>query len=114
MTDLLTYDILTYNIVTKKKKQAEIDIVGVPMPGEDTYIIGSCKFRNEKIGVAELELMREYSKVFGKGSKYIYYIFSLGGFTNDLMECQQRNEVILVTLEDMYDIGNMKCKVQMK
>ena len=47
--------------------------------------------------------------------QYINFIlFSLGGFTNDLMECQQRNEVVLVTLEDMYDIGNMKCKDQMK
>ena len=29
------------------------------------YIIGSCKYRNEKIGLDELELIREYAAVFG-------------------------------------------------
>lgn len=31
----------------KKKKQIQIDIVGTPVEGKD-YIIGSCKYRNEK------------------------------------------------------------------
>ena len=29
----------------------------------------------------ELELLREYASVFGKGSRYYYYIFSKAGFT---------------------------------
>ena len=59
----------------KKKKQIQIDIVGTPVEGKD-YIIGSCKYRNEKIGVDELDLIRDYASVFGKGSNYHYYIFS--------------------------------------
>ena len=39
------------------------------------YIIGSCKYRNETIGVDELELLKHYATVFGKGKKYHYYIF---------------------------------------
>lgn len=85
----------------KKKKQIQIDIVGTPAEGKD-YIIGSCKYRNEKIGLDELELLREYAAVFGKGMNYHYYIFSKGGFTDGLLQAQERGEVRLVTLEELY------------
>lgn len=66
------------------------------------YIIGSCKYRNEKIGVDELDLMQDYASVFGKGNNYHYYIFSKGGFTDGLLQAQERGEVQLITLEDLY------------
>ena len=50
---------------SKRKKQIQIDIVGTPVEGKG-YIIGSCKYRNEKIGMDELELLRDYASVFGK------------------------------------------------
>ena len=86
---------------SKKKKRIQIDIVGTPAEGKD-YIIGSCKYRNEKIGVDELDLLREYAAVFGKGANYHYYIFSKGGFTEGLLQAQERGEVRLVTLEELY------------
>ena len=58
----------------KEKKEVQIDIVGTPVEGKE-YIIGSCKYRNETIGVDELELLKHYATVFGKGKKYHYYIF---------------------------------------
>ncbi len=85
----------------KKKRQIQIDIVGTPVEGKD-YIIGSCKYRNEKIGVDELDLIRDYASVFGKGNNYHYYIFSKGGFTDGLLQAQERGEVRLITLEDLY------------
>lgn len=85
----------------KKKKQVQIDIVGTPVEGKD-YIIGSCKYRNEKIGVDELELLRDYAAVFGKGTRYYYFIFSKGGFTDGLLQAQERGEVQLITLEELY------------
>lgn len=85
----------------KKKKQIQIDIVGTPVQGND-YIIGSCKYRNEKIGVDELNLIRDYASVLGKGNNYHYYIFSKGGFTDGLLQAQDRGEVDLITLEDLY------------
>lgn len=85
----------------KKKKQIQIDIVGTPVNGKD-YIIGSCKYRNEKIGVDELNLIRDYASVFGKGNNYHYYIFSKGGFTSGLLQAQEHGEVHLITLEDLY------------
>lgn len=50
----------------------------------------------------ELDLLREYASVFGKGTVYHYYIFSKGGFTAGLREAQARGEVRLVTLQDLY------------
>lgn len=85
----------------KNKKQVQIDIVGTPVKG-DEYIIGSCKYQNEKIGLDELELIREYAQVFGKGKKYYYYIFSKGGFTEGLIQAKNRGEVRLIGLDDLY------------
>ena len=85
----------------KKKKQIQIDIVDAPVEGRD-YIIGSCKYRNEKIGLDELELIRECASVFGKGLNYHYFIFSKGGFTEGLLQAQDRGEVRLLTLADIF------------
>ena len=83
------------------KKEVQIDIVGTSSDSCE-YIIGSCKYNNEKIGVDELELLRHYASVFGKGSRYHYYIFSKGGFTDGLRELGDKGEVSLFTLEDIY------------
>ena len=85
----------------KNRKEVQIDIVGIPPEGSE-YIIGSCKYRNEKIGTGELELLKEYAEVFGRGEKYHYYIFSKGGFTEGLKEAAVKENVCLLTLEDMY------------
>ena len=87
---------------TKARKEVQIDIVGTPTEGNE-YIIGSCKYRNTPIGVDELELLKHYAKVFGKGETYHFYIFSKGGFTQGLQECAQHGEVRLVTLQEMYE-----------
>ena len=84
-----------------RKKQIQIDIVGTPVEGNE-YIIGSCKYKNEKIGLDELELIKDYASVFGKGNTYHYYIFSKGGFTDGLLKAQKLGEVQLITLKDMY------------
>ena len=85
----------------KTRKEIQIDIVGTPAEGKE-YIIGSCKYKNEAIGVDELELLKNYAKVFGKGEKYYYYIFSKGGFTQGLKEMADKGEVKLLALEDLY------------
>lgn len=86
----------------KEKKEVQIDIVGTPVEGKE-YIIGSCKYRNEPIGVDELELLKHYAEVFGKGEKYHYYIFSKSGFTIGLQSLGNKGEVKLITLQDMYE-----------
>ncbi|MCD8129814.1 MAG: ATP-binding protein [Lachnospiraceae bacterium] len=87
---------------SKTKKQVQIDIIGTPASGNE-YIIGSCKYRNEKTGMDELELLREYASIFGKGTRYHYYIFSKGGFTEGLLAAAVNQEVTLVNLDIMYN-----------
>ena len=82
-------------------EEVQIDIVGTPAEGNE-YIIGSCKYRNTPVGVDELELLKQYADVFGKGEKYHYYIFSKSGFTQGLQELADEGEVRLVTLQNMY------------
>ena len=85
----------------KTKKEVQIDIVGTPVEGGE-YIIGSCKYKNKPIGVDELELLKQYADVFGKGNKYHFYIFSKGGFTKGLEELALKGEVKLMSLDDIY------------
>ncbi|MBO5351694.1 MAG: DUF234 domain-containing protein [Lachnospiraceae bacterium] len=85
----------------RKKKEIQIDIVGTPVEGKE-YIIGSCKYKKEAVGVDELELLKEYAAVFGYGTAYHYYIFSKSGFTENLRKLEEQGEVRLVTLEEMY------------
>lgn len=56
----------------------------------------------------ELELIREYAAVFGKGTNYHYYIFSKGGFTDGLLQAQERGEVQLLTLADILNTRHAK------
>ncbi len=80
------------------KKEVQIDIIGKAIE-ENKYIIVSCKYRNKETDTDELELLKNYTKVFNKGNEYYYYIFSLGGFSKKLQECK---DVILLTLDDIY------------
>lgn len=52
-----------------EKKQVQIDLVG-STDNENEYLIGSCKYRNEAIGVDELELLKKYALAVGKGKRY--------------------------------------------
>jgi hypothetical protein len=87
-------------------EEIKIDIVGVPVqePNQtiQEYLIGSCKFTNEKIGMDELQQLEHCANVFGKGRAYHFVLFSLGGFTRELIEYGENNPVTLVTLADMY------------
>lgn len=82
-------------------QQVQIDVVGLPLEG-DEYLVGSCKYENEKIGIDELEILRRYAEVFRPGAKIHYYLFSKGGFTESLYEQEKEGKVRLLTLEDLY------------
>ncbi|MDO4352148.1 MAG: ATP-binding protein [Clostridia bacterium] len=86
---------------SKTRKEVQIDIVGTSVEGNE-YLIGSCKYRNEKIGIDELELLKKYAFVFRKDGAFHYFIFSKGGFTPALLEAEKRGEVTLLELADLY------------
>lgn len=87
----------------KTHKQVQIDIVAkILNPDLDEYLLGSCKFKNEKIGIDELILLEKYAEAFGKGKKYNFIIFSKAGFTQGLIDAAAEGRVILKTLADLY------------
>ena len=91
-----------------KKKEIQIDIVGVEAKaynrsGGRRFLIGSCKYRNELIGVDELALLEDYASVITTPQdQCFYYIFSMKGFTDTLKKRAEEGAVTLLTLEDMY------------
>lgn len=90
-----------WGIDAKTRKEIQIDIVGTPIEGNE-YLIGSCKYRNEKVGLDELELLRSYASVFRKGGTFRYYIFSKSGFMPGLLDAEKQGQVRLLTLDDLY------------
>jgi hypothetical protein len=80
------------------KKEIQIDIVGVPVqePNQKIteYLIGSCKFKNEKIGMDELRLLEHYADVFGKGG---YVLRKMRNFRK--MRLYLRDLLITMTLK---------------
>ena len=86
------------------RSEVQIDIVGLPVEGE-TILIGSCKYRSQPVGEDELELLRRYARVFRRSGSFYYCIFSKGGFTEDLKKRESEGEVLLITLEEMYEDG---------
>ena len=86
---------------SERRQEIQIDIVASSVD-EKEFIIGSCKFRNEPIGMDELVFLQQYAEVFRRGAKFYFYIFSKSGFSQALQEAAKRGEVLLVTLEDMY------------
>ena len=92
----------------KEKKEIQIDIVGVETKsynrsGGKRFLIGSCKYRNDPIGVDELDLIEDYASVITSSQdQCFYYIFSKGGFTEGLKSLAAKGAVELVTLEELY------------
>lgn len=91
------------------KKEIELDIVALAPKENNTigyeYLIGSCKYTNKKIGLDELELIKDYSSAFTTNNDTChYYVFSKSGFTQSLLDAQERGEVTLITLKELYDI----------
>lgn len=90
------------------RKEIQLDIVARGMKTQiqrsgNRYLIGSCKYRNEAIGIEELKLIEQYSSVFTTASdSCCYYIFSKGGFKDSLKDTEQNQEVKLYTLDDLY------------
>ena len=91
-----------------RKKEVRPDMVSLAskennMQAGRRFFIGSCKYKNEKTDIDELNLIRAYASLFTNANDdCFYYIFSKSGFTDALLKKQDKGEVELVTLEEMY------------
>ena len=92
----------------REKKQIQIDIVGVPVQESNQkiaeYLMGSCKFKNEKIGLNELELLERYAMAFAKGEKY-YNRNLLGGLYRE-NPVKSRNYEAVKSSKKWENVGN--------
>ena len=91
-----------------EKKEVQPDIVAFSSKANNSqagrkFLIGSCKYKNERIGPEELNLIRNYASLFTNANdECYYYIFSKTGFTDALLEKQKKGEVKLVTMDELY------------
>lgn len=91
-----------------KKKDAQLDVVAIGAKAANSgsgrkYIIGSCKYTNDKIDIGELELIKEYARIFiNKSDTCYYYIFSKSGFTEKLIEKSKTETVKLISMQKIY------------
>ncbi|HJC24184.1 MAG TPA: ATP-binding protein [Candidatus Eisenbergiella merdavium] len=90
----------------KTRRQAQIDIV-VTSAGDDSAVIGSCKYRESLVGEEELRLMEEYAEAMGHFRRRYYYLFSRSGFSTALKERAREGQVRLITLEELYESGRV-------
>ena len=82
--------------VERIQQSADIVIVGISE-------IGECKFKNERIDKNVYDtLIRRASRIIGKYKITEYLFFSLSGFT-EWFDSISDDNVILITLEDMYN-----------
>lgn len=81
--------------------QVEIDIVA---SDGDSYLIGECKWRNEKLDLSVLKAVREKADVFRKKRGQTWFIlFSKSGFTDAVIaEAEKDSSIILVGLDQLF------------
>ena len=79
----------------------EIDIMAYDI-NKEQYILGECKYRNEKTDINVLEgLKKKFPSV---NKKCYYYLFSLSGYTQKLLEYAAENDnVRLVDMDVIID-----------
>ncbi len=76
----------------------EIDVVSSDI-SESTYLVGECKFTNAPFDMGQYKVLAEKHPFCGTVH---YYLFSLNGFTDAVVDEAENNENIhLITLDDM-------------
>ncbi|MBR1709203.1 MAG: ATP-binding protein [Clostridia bacterium] len=97
-----------WGTLPNERKVAQIDIVATSIrenniQGGKQYLIGSCKYLNQKIGVDEFALLKHYAAAFATIQDDCYfYMFSKSGFTEELRQLESEGHVHLISLSDMY------------
>ena len=85
----------------KKVQSADIDVVGIS-PLDKSFIVGECKFKNEKVDKnVYLTLVRRAKLIKTNYKLTKYILFSLSGFTSYFVE-KNDNDLILISLDMMY------------
>ncbi len=82
-------------------KQEEIDIVC--FDDTNNVIFGECKWKNDKVGIKELETLKNKSFATGLSKRNTtYYLFSKSGFDQKLLKLAQIDSTIKLIKPDMF------------
>ncbi len=88
----------------KKRVTIDIDVVGLDKMAKKA-VLGESKYRNEPIDKKIYEELREKDGLISKEYKVVQYVlFSKNGFTEWVLERNERDDVRLVGLEELYGI----------
>lgn len=82
-----------------KKRQDDIDIIGTD---GNKGIFCECKFRNELFDLSELNDLIDASNVFSNITEKYFYLFSKSGFTQAVKDQASKNNITLVTIDDLF------------
>lgn len=83
-----------------QKQEVEIDIIA---RDDKKYLIGECKWQNEKMDIGVLERLKEKANIFNNKREETWYtLFSKSGFTKSLLETSENDRHIL-----LFDLKNM-------
>lgn len=80
-------------------KTDEIDIVATDAL-HDKILIGECKFKNSLMTCADLENLKRKIDVTDR-KKALWYLFSKGGFSSDIIKLQEEGTVNLIGLSEL-------------
>ena len=85
------------------KKEIEIDVVAKSAISRES-IIAIAKYRERKMPLSELDLMRLYAAEMGGNEKCTYWFFSKSGFEDDFKEIASKSDDIkLFSIEELYN-----------
>lgn len=87
---------------TNSAARAQVEIDLIANDGKE-YLIGECKWRNEKLDMSVLQTLKEKADVFSKTRGRTWFVlFSKSGFTQTVIEEAKKDDsLILVDLSDL-------------
>lgn len=86
----------------KLKEQTDIDVVGIDTVNNKA-VLGECKFKNSAIDKTIFEALKNRDHLIDNRYQTVQYLlFSKNGFSNYLIENAKKENLKLVSLEDLY------------
>lgn len=90
-----------WGVNPKTKKQDDIDILALSR-NRESAIFCECKFKNAVFDMREYDDFICASEIFMQPKNRYYYLFSKGGYTSSVRERAERENVVLVKIDDLF------------
>ncbi len=85
-----------------KKEETDIDVVGLDLVSKEA-VLGECKFRNEVLDKKVFEQLKDRHGLIDHRYRVVkYLLFSKSGFSDWILEQQEKEDILVIDLEEMY------------